>query len=111
MRLQDLSDGDKAWLLSLTLPWGKLRGKVKIDMSSGDIFWSDDSAQRWFEDELAKRHGNPQPIPAPGPAPGVEDPEAGLREKLAEIDASTVLKPAEKEALRERVIDEFYGRA
>lgn len=108
MRLQDLSEKDKAWLLSLTLPWGKLRGKVKIDMGSGNIFWSDDSAQQWFEGELAKRHGEPQrPIPAP---PQPEGPEIELREKLAEIDASTVLKPAEKEAIRARVIEEYYGR-
>jgi len=108
MRLQDLSERDKAWLLSLTLPWGKLRGKVKIDMGSGSIFWSDDSAQQWFEEELAKRHGEPRrPVPAP---PQPEGPEVALRTKLAEIDASPVLKPAEKEAIRTRVIEEYYGR-
>jgi hypothetical protein len=109
MRLQDLSERDKAWLLSLTLPWGKLRGKVKIDMGSGSIFWSDDSAQRWFEEELSKRHGAP-PRPMPEP-PEPVGPEIELRKKLAEIDASPVLKPAEKEAIRARVLEEYYGRA
>jgi len=108
MRLQDLSEIDKAWLLSLTLPWGKLRGKVKIDMGSGNLFWSDESARQWFEAELAKRHGQPQrPIPVP---PQPQGPEVELRERLAEIDASAVLKPAEKEAIRARVIQEYYGR-
>jgi hypothetical protein len=108
MKLQDLSDKDKAWLMSLTLPWGKLRGKVKIDMGSGNIFWSDDSARAWFEEELAKRHGEPpRPIPQP---PQPQGPEVELRERLAEIDASPVLKPAEREAIRTRVIQEYYGR-
>ncbi len=108
MRLQELSDKDKAWLLSLTLPWGTLRGKVKIDMVSGNINWSDASAQQWFEEELAKRHGQPRrPIPVP---PEPKGPEIELRERLTEIDASPVLKPAEKEAIRARVIAEYYGR-
>ncbi len=106
MRLQDLSNLDKAWLFSLTLPWGKLYGKVKIDMGTGDIFWSDESAREWFEAERARRDGAERPIPAP---PQPSGPELELRRKLAEVEASNILTPAEKAEIRARIIHEYYG--
>lgn len=112
MRLQDLSLSEKMWFLSLTMPGQFLRGKVQANMTTGDLNWSDEPARQWFEAELAKRRGQaPAQIPQqPPPPPPPQNPEAEFQAELAKIRSSTILTPAEKQQLEQRLIDHFYGR-